>query len=94
VHVAVVRLLMTAGDIPDVDLFQRPAWQRRGACRGAGTAPFFPRRGEDVRPAKALCAACVVRSDCLDYALADPDLAGIWGGMSERERARLSRASA
>jgi WhiB family redox-sensing transcriptional regulator len=84
---------MTAGDIPDLDPFQRPAWQRRGACHGEPLGWFFPGRGEDVRPEKALCAGCVVRSDCLDYAMADPDLAGIWGGTSERERARLRRAA-
>jgi WhiB family transcriptional regulator, redox-sensing transcriptional regulator len=94
VHIAVVRLLMTPGDLPDVDLFQRPAWQRRGACRGEPLGQFFPSRGGDVRPGKALCAACVVRSDCVAYAMADPDLAGIWGGTSERERATMRRATA
>src|ERR1035437_3283611 len=50
VHVAVVRLLMVPGDIPDLDPFQRPAWQRRGACRGAGSDRWFPERGASTAP--------------------------------------------
>lgn len=93
VHEAVVRLLMMPGDLPDVDLFQRPAWMERGACRAASTAVFFLERGGNPRPAKALCAGCVVRSDCLGYALADPELTGIWGGTSDQERTGLCRAA-
>lgn len=88
-----MRLLMAPGDIPDVDLFQRPTWMARGACRGGPTVPFFLERGGNPRPAKALCAGCVVRSACLDYAMADPDLLGIWGGTGDRERARMRRAT-
>jgi WhiB family redox-sensing transcriptional regulator len=33
----------------------------------------------------------VVREDCLDYALANGEKFGIWGGLSERERRRLRR---
>jgi Transcription factor WhiB len=29
---------------------------------------FFAERGGDVEPAKAVCARCLVRTDCLDYA--------------------------
>jgi WhiB family redox-sensing transcriptional regulator len=94
VHEAVVRYLM-APDLnpPDVDLFQRPEWMARGACRDVPTDLFFLERGGNPRPGKALCAACVVRLDCLDYAMADPELLGIWGGTSERERDRLRRAA-
>jgi WhiB family redox-sensing transcriptional regulator len=33
----------------------------------------------------------VVREDCLEYALANGEKFGIWGGMSERERRRVRR---
>jgi WhiB family redox-sensing transcriptional regulator len=84
---------MAPGDIPDVDPFQRPAWQRRGACRGEPLGRFFPERGASTREAKEVCRGCVVREDCLEYALRDDQLQGIWGGMSERERDRLRRAA-
>jgi hypothetical protein len=29
-----------------------------------------------------------VQQECLDYALADPDLMGVWGGMSQSDRSR------
>jgi WhiB family redox-sensing transcriptional regulator len=35
-----------------------------------------------------------VREDCLEYALANGEKFGIWGGLSERERRRLRRARA
>ena len=71
------------------ELEHRPAWMAEGACRGAGRRAFFPERGEDVRPAKALCAGCAVRIECFEYAMADAELVGIWGGTSVRERRRL-----
>jgi WhiB family redox-sensing transcriptional regulator len=36
----------------------------------------------------------VVRDDCLEYALANGEKFGIWGGMSERERRRIRRQRA
>jgi WhiB family redox-sensing transcriptional regulator len=35
-----------------------------------------------------------VRLECLEYALANGEKFGIWGGMSERERRRIRRARA
>jgi WhiB family redox-sensing transcriptional regulator len=35
-----------------------------------------------------------VREDCLEYALANGEKFGIWGGMSERERRRIRRQRA
>jgi WhiB family redox-sensing transcriptional regulator len=71
------------------ELVDRPEWMASGACRGADAGRFFPGRGQDVRPAKALCARCPVRADCLEYALADTGLQGIWGGTSARERRQI-----
>ena len=41
-----------------------------------------------------MCRGCVVREDCLEYALANGEKFGIWGGLSERERRRLRRQRA
>ena len=43
---------------------------------------------------KEVCRGCVVREDCLEYALANGEKFGIWGGMSERERRRIRRQRA
>jgi WhiB family redox-sensing transcriptional regulator len=41
-----------------------------------------------------VCRACVVKAECLEYALVNGEKFGIWGGLSERERRRLRRARA
>jgi len=41
-----------------------------------------------------VCKGCEVREQCLDYALANGEKFGIWGGLSERERRRLRRQRA
>ena len=69
----------------------RPAWHQHGACRGADPNLFFPARGESVKEAKAVCARCPVRAECLEYALTNQEKFGIWGGLSERERRQLRR---
>jgi len=72
-------------------MLARPSWQQYAACRGAGTSMHFPNQGAGIADARAVCAGCEVRSDCLDYALADPSLGGVWAGTSERERRRIRR---
>lgn len=72
--------------IPDpVDLHDDPpSWREEAACRGMDPDLFFPERGESTAEAKAVCRACLVRTPCLDEALAeDPGRdRGIWGGLS------------
>jgi WhiB family transcriptional regulator, redox-sensing transcriptional regulator len=41
---------------------------------------FFADTPEDVRRAKALCAACPIRSACLAGALERGEPHGVWGG--------------
>ncbi len=67
------------------------AWQDYASCRGADADLFFPERGASTRKAKAICAACEVKVDCLEFALLQGEKFGIWGGMSERERRRVRR---
>lgn len=68
-------------------------WMAHGECNGADPALFFPERGDDVtvKQAKAVCATCPVRQECLEYAIAGAEKFGIWGGLSERERRRIRR---
>lgn len=48
--------------------------------------------GEKARvfKAKQMCARCVVRAECLDFAI-DNDCVGIWGGMDTGERRKYAR---
>ena len=69
----------------------RPAWMRRSACRGRSIEEFFPTPGADTEAARAVCAHCPVREECLAFALADRAMQGIWGGTDEAERRVLRR---
>src|SRR6476646_4963009 len=69
-------------------------WQDYANCLGVDPDLFFPERGASTREAKEVCRGCVVREDCLEYALANGEKFGIWGGMSERERRRIRRQRA
>lgn len=66
-------------------------WQLLSNCLGVDPDLFYPERGASTADAKAVCAGCVVRDDCLEYALANGEKFGIWGGTSERERRALRR---
>jgi WhiB family redox-sensing transcriptional regulator len=67
------------------------AWMLEARCLDADPEAFFPEKGGSTREAKRICAACPVRDECLDYALANDERFGIWGGLSERERRRAKR---
>jgi hypothetical protein len=69
-------------------------WRGRAACRGVDPELFFPAaergpvRAVQVAAAKAVCAGCPVRAECLAEALARIPY-GIAGGLTENERRRL-----
>jgi WhiB family redox-sensing transcriptional regulator len=93
---AFLRLLMRPGDVPIVtleDLLQRPAWHARAACHDASLDLFVLGPYQSPRPGLALCEGCEVRVECLDFAMADPNLEGTWGGTTTRERRRLRQAA-
>lgn len=69
-------------------------WQDQANCLGVDPDLFFPERGASTREAKEVCQGCIVRLDCLEYALTNGEKFGIWGGLSERERRRLRRQRA
>jgi WhiB family redox-sensing transcriptional regulator len=43
--------------------------------------------------AKKVCADCPYRVACLVYAMKDPALVGIWGGLTEKDRNALRRGT-
>jgi WhiB family redox-sensing transcriptional regulator len=84
---------MKTGDIPGGPT-PPGSWIRKAACTSANPDVFFPGRrdagaGEE---AKAICAECPVRAECLEYALATRQEWGVWGGANEHERQAILRA--
>jgi len=81
-------------DLLDV-LIGRPAWHADAACREHPELSWFPELGKDARPAKRVCAGCLVREECRSWSVAQsPALAGVWGGLSAHERAAARRGRA
>ncbi|MEW2452223.1 WhiB family transcriptional regulator [Streptomyces parvulus] len=72
---------------PDLD------WQEDALCAQTGAEFFFPEPGSSVRDAKRICALCPIRTACLDFALSNDERFGVWGGLSEKERLELRRAT-
>lgn len=73
-----------------------PDWRARGACTAADPDLFFPvsAAGPSLRQeqrAKAVCAGCQVRPECLQYALSTGQVYGVWGGHSADELTKLRR---
>ena len=69
------------------------SWQEKALCAQTDPEEFFPEKGGSNRMAKLVCARCDVRVECLEDALVRDDRFGIAGGLSERERRRLKKAS-
>jgi WhiB family redox-sensing transcriptional regulator len=69
------------------------SWRDLAACREAPEVDFFPSPEDEVAigRAKAVCGACPVAGECLEYALETRQSDGIWGGHTPRERVKLRR---
>ena len=67
------------------------SWLDLAACTEVDPAIFSPERGEPTGPAKRVCLVCPVRAQCLDYALDNHILHGVFGGLSEHERRAMLR---
>lgn len=77
-------------------VLEQEPWIEDGACVGESPDLFFPHgAGQvDYAPAKAICATCPVRLQCLAYALRLHMDDGIWGGTSPKERRQIRRKRA
>jgi WhiB family redox-sensing transcriptional regulator len=73
------------------DTETEPLWQTEAACRGLDPDLFFPVRDASATEAKAVCATCPVAAECLEFALANGEHFGIWGGVPERQRRTMRR---
>jgi len=70
---------------------RREHWRILAACRSADPDLFFPISSSgsslaQVAQAKAICAGCPVRRECLAFAVRTHQVHGVWGGLSEQER--------
>ena len=73
------------------------AWRTRSACLDSDPDVFFPIGSsgpavEQIETARRICGACTVNEECLEFALATNQEAGIWGGATEEERRKLRKS--
>jgi WhiB family redox-sensing transcriptional regulator len=69
-------------------------WREHAACRQANPSTFFPYKEgvtRIMRKALTYCDVCPVRMPCLEEALLDPTLSGVWAGTTTEERDVLRR---
>jgi WhiB family redox-sensing transcriptional regulator len=60
---------------------------------------FFPLSAsgpalEQIDEALRICASCLVKRQCLEYAMETGEATGIWGGTTPDERIRVRRQQA
>lgn len=69
-------------------LFRGAEWMRDALCGEPDYADvsFFPNGPVQSRRARAVCARCLVATECALYALDHGITEGLWGGMSHAER--------
>lgn len=73
-----------------LELFAVPAWQRDALCREYPDVAFFPSAGQEATEARAVCARCIVRVECLNFALTEDLVHGVFGGTTPAERRRIA----
>ena len=70
--------------IEETETIRQPVWQDLALCNdgsgGSMTELFFSEQLDDIAAAKAFCAGCPVKDDCLDRALTRREPWGVWGG--------------
>jgi WhiB family redox-sensing transcriptional regulator len=66
-----------------------------GACTDIGPDLFFPEgagggQSGTAVTAKQICKSCPVRLQCLEYAIANREQYGVWGGAAPRDRRKIA----
>ena len=74
--------------------FLPPVWMKEARCAEVDTEMFFPDKGDmtSANAARRVCNGCEVKQQCLEYALDNREIYGIWGGTNERDRRPLLKA--
>lgn len=76
----------------------RSDWRADALCAQVGGDLWYPDDADGtarIHPSaydgpRAVCRACPVRRACLEHALATGERHGMWGGLTPRQRKRLT----
>lgn len=82
-------------------VISKDAWRDEAACKGKFGQLFYPtysgerearhQKRAREQQAKRICSRCPVVKECLDWALRNRELTGVWGCTTEVERRALFR---
>ena len=81
---------------------ERLEWQESAACREHDNVLFFGADDGESEiekqtreaHARSVCHTCPVKEPCLEFAMETNQKYGIWGGLTDKERASLKRRRA
>lgn len=66
-------------------------WREQALCAQHNPEQWFPDQiGNHPDPAAQICRQCPVRTQCLEYAITNNEMHGIWGGMTAQQRQNIS----
>jgi WhiB family transcriptional regulator, redox-sensing transcriptional regulator len=77
----------------DLSSIANETWIDRAICPTTAPNQFFAEKGGPAGAAKRVCAGCPVTQDCLEFALRNKEMYGIWGGASPKERRQMLRGA-
>jgi len=83
---------MSHRNVSEISFVETSLWRDHAACVGKQELFFEEKSKNTVLKAKMVCATCVVKTACLEYAMDNRDY-GVWGGLTSNERRRLTRVS-
>lgn len=70
-----------------------PKFFEKARCKNYSTDIFYPEKYNQrkfppkiYKSAKNICAKCPIQLQCLEYALENGEIFGVWGGKSPPER--------
>jgi excisionase family DNA binding protein len=77
---------------PEARRHDAGGWRAASFCRKFPTRWWFGGDHRETIRAKDICAGCVVRTPCLEFALGRPELLGVWAATTPTERVAMRRA--
>lgn len=79
--------------MPSIAIADPTPWADDAACAGQDTELWFsgPAQTHITEAAKTICRGCSVVGACLEWALPQTDLWGVFGGLTRKDRQRLRR---
>jgi hypothetical protein len=67
-------------------------WRTHAACADMDPETFLPTSGGNAQKAKEVCAPCPVKAACLEHALENHPMNGVWGATSLKQRIAIRSA--